>query len=106
MQLLMWSFLVKQKIIWFCVLLLRRLCATPFTTHSAFFFIVTTCYSLSADVAKDSQICLENIRRYFEQKNDKNIMQHVVALDITITDVHGQGVKINTEKYFTPMGWR
>jgi hypothetical protein len=31
MQLLLWSFLVKQEIIWLCILLLCRLCATSLT---------------------------------------------------------------------------
>jgi hypothetical protein len=53
---------------------------------------------------KEAQICVEKVCQCFEQNgDDKNIMQHVVAMDIAVAKVSEKKVQTKTDKYFTPM---
>jgi hypothetical protein len=53
--------------------------------------------------AKEAQMCVENICWYFEQNSDDKKMQHVVALDVTVTKVGEKTVETKIDKYFIPL---
>lgn len=48
-------------------------------------------------------MCVKNICWYFEQNSDDKKMQHVVALDVTVTKVNQNTVETKAENYFIPM---